>query len=182
MTGRPVIFGRYLVIMTSNSRLTVSLEGDSDAYKRRLILIEYNKSKPASAIVNLSEKLLEKEASGILNWMLDGLEVLKARDFVLQLSQQQEQAVEDLLFESESPLIFVQDCLIRDNSNDLTTSECYNAYSAYCKTRKWNPLLSREAAKLITHAISVEFGLSQRNDINGKNGKDQRGWKGLKVK
>ena len=34
VTGRPVIYGRYLVIVTSNSRLTVSLEGDSDAYRR----------------------------------------------------------------------------------------------------------------------------------------------------
>lgn len=180
--GRPVIYGRYLVIVTSNSRLTVSLEGDSDAYRRRLILIEYNKAKPEDVIVKLSEQLLEKEASGILNWMLDGSDELKRQGYVIHLSPEQERTVDDLLLESESPRIFVKECLIRDESSILTTSDCYNAYSVYCKMRKWYPLHSRDASKLITHAISIVFGLSQRNDIPNEKGKDQRGWKGIKVK
>ena len=182
VTGRPVIYGKYLVIVTSNSRLKVNLEGDADAYRRRLIVIELNKAKPDSVIVNFSEQLLENEASGILNWMLDGLDILKRQGYVIELSIEQKRVVDDLLLESESPNIFVKECLVRDESSILTTSDCFNTYSTYCKNRKWLPLDSRDASKLITQAIAVEFGLSQRNDIRGSNGKDQRGWKGIKVK
>ena len=182
VTDRPVIFGRYLIIVTSNSRLTVNLEGDSDAYRRRLVLIEYDKYRPDNVIVKLSEQLLESEASGILNWMLDGLDELKRQGYVIRLSLEQERAVDDLLMESESPHIFVKECLIADEVAKLTTSDCYTAYATYCKKRGWNVLQSRDAAKQITHAITVEFGLSQRNDIPNATGKDQRGWKGIKVK
>jgi phage/plasmid-associated DNA primase len=181
VTDRPVIMGRYLVLVTSNSRLTINLEGDEKAYRRRLVLIEYSKEKPDNVIVDLSEQLLEKEASGILNWMLDGLDELKGNKFVLQLSTGQQRAVDDLLLESESHKIFVKDCIVKDDSARLTTSDCLNAYSAYCKSRKGTPLPQRDAGRLVAEAITSEFQVTQSHDITGENGRDQRGWKGLKL-
>lgn len=182
VTGRPAIRGHYLVVVTSNSRLTVNLEGDADAYRRRLILIEYAKDENMSVIFNFSEQLLEKEASGVLNWMLDGLDRLKRTGYVINLAPDQKQKIDDLLMESESHTAFVKDCIVRDDSSALIAGDCYDAYSKYCKKRGWPPSPAREASKEITHAILVQFQLSQRNDMPGKNGKDQRGWKGIKVK
>ena len=182
VTGRPVIYGKYLVIVTTNSRLTLNLEGDQDAYRRRLILIECNKTRPDNVIVNLSELLLETEASGILNWMLDGLDLLRNQGYVIELSPEQKRAVDDLLLESENHLIFVKECLVRDKTAILMTSDCFNAYCAYCKSRKWSPSLQRDASKLITHAITIEYGVTQSHDITNEKVSNQRGWHGLRLK
>lgn len=182
VTGRPSIYGRYLVIVTSNCRLKVHLEGDQEAYRRRLIMVEYKNTKSDSVIVDFSERLLDTEAPGILNWMLDGRDILSLNEYVLKLSPEQKKVVDDLLLESESAMIFVQECLIREEPARLTTIECFNAYGMYCKARNWNPLLQSDANKLITQAITIVFAITQCHDIPGINGTSQRGWRGIKVK
>ena len=66
------------VLLTCNSRLTVHLEGDTEAWRRRLVPIEYCKPKPENVIVDLDKEILATEASGVLNWMLEGLDKLPA--------------------------------------------------------------------------------------------------------
>ena len=65
--------GEFNVIVVSNSRLTVHLEGDVSAWQRRLKIIAYEKPKPATVIPRLDKQILQSEASGVSNWMLDGL-------------------------------------------------------------------------------------------------------------
>jgi hypothetical protein len=58
-------------------------------------------------IADLSEQILKGEASGVLNWMLEGLEKIRADGWQLHLTFQQQKLVDDLLLESESYTVFV---------------------------------------------------------------------------
>src|SRR4029077_9130456 len=80
----PVVVCKFNAIVTCNSRLTVHLEGDTDAWRRRLVIINYEKPKPENVIADLSEKILENEISGVLNWQLDGLEKVRADGWQLR--------------------------------------------------------------------------------------------------
>ena len=52
----PSIVGSFNVIVTCNSRLTVHLEGDTDAWRRRLVIINYHKPKPEKVITDLDHR------------------------------------------------------------------------------------------------------------------------------
>ena len=66
------LHGNFDVIITANSRLCVRLEGDDEAWHRRLLLLPFERKKPKERITNFAGKLLHNEGPGILNWMLRG--------------------------------------------------------------------------------------------------------------
>ena len=105
----PGIVCKFNIVVTCNSRLTVRLEGDTAAWRRRLVPIEYRKPKPEKVITDLSERILAREASGVLNWMLKGLEKVRADGWQLHLTSAQQQLVDDLLLESDSHTVFVRE-------------------------------------------------------------------------
>src|SRR5206468_580284 len=104
---------QFNVIVTSNSRLTVYLEGDADAWRRRLVIVNYDRPKPPVVIPDLAEKILREEGPGVLNFMLDGLESLRAANWDLRLNEAQQRCVDDLLLESDSHRVFVSECLVK---------------------------------------------------------------------
>jgi hypothetical protein len=57
----PGIVCKFNIVVTCNSRLTVHLEGDTGAWRRRLAIIEYRKPKPEKPIADLSEQIFCKE-------------------------------------------------------------------------------------------------------------------------
>lgn len=73
----PVMQCQFNVVVTSNSRLVVFLEGDADAWRRRLAIVSFTKTKPSEAIPKLAERILAEEGPGVLNFMLDGLDALR---------------------------------------------------------------------------------------------------------
>ena len=63
--------GEFGVAVSCNSRLRVKLDGDVEAWRRRLLIIRYEKPKPPKRILDFAKTLLASEASGILRWMVD---------------------------------------------------------------------------------------------------------------
>ncbi len=179
---RPEIICRFNVIVTCNSRLKVNLEGDTDAWRRRLVIIEYRNNPPETKLADLSERILREEAPGVLNWMLAGLEKLRADNWQLNMSPRHEKIVSDLLLESDSHNVFVAECLERDGTEFLTVADCYEAYVNFTSQRGWAALPQNRFGKLIYEAIVRKFSITQRNDIKDANGKAQRGWKGVCLK
>ena len=99
-------------------------------------------------IVNLSEEILSAEASGVLNWMLEGLAKLKADDWVLRLTAKQTKTVDDLLLQSDSSNVFVRECLESDEGGGTITSlDLFEAYSRYCRGRDWTALPRHKAGE-----------------------------------
>jgi phage/plasmid-associated DNA primase len=178
----PQIKCQFNMIMTSNSRLTVYLEGDADAWRRRLVIVRYERGKPSTPIPNFAEVIVSEEGPGVLNFMLDGLDALRRDNWKLNLSEGQQARVDDLLLESDSHREFVRNCLAKDTSaTGLTKAEVFTAYVEHCERREWIPMSKARFGKLGAEVIAQEFGLSVRGDITGPDGKQNDGWKSLRL-
>ena len=179
----PSLTCAFNVIVTSNSRLTVHLEGDVDAWQRRLAIISYERAKPANVIFDLDERILTKEGPGVLNWMLDGLYALRIANWQLTLHPRQQYRVDELLQESDSVNVFFTERCVADSlAPGVTVSETFGAYADFCMNRGWNPVdryrFGREAPDMVQRI----FRLVTRHDIKGTDGKSQRGWKTLRLR
>jgi P4 family phage/plasmid primase-like protien len=175
----PCIICRFNVIVTCNSRLTVRLEGDVEAWRRRLVIIEYRKPKPEKVIADLDRRILEGESSGVLNWMLEGLDKLRADNWQLVLTANQQATVNNLLLESEAHAVFARECLKLDSAKMLTLSDAYAAYVEFCTQHGWAALTRNKFTPAVTDEVVRQFGITTRNDIPDAKGNAQRGWKRL---
>lgn len=176
---RPDLVCRFNAVVTCNSRLTVHLEGDTGAWRRRLAIVEYKNSKPETVITDLSEQILAKEGSGVLNWMIEGSEKLRADGWTLRLNENQQRVVDDLLMESEADVVFAKECLRREDGAELTVARCYEAYVAFCNERGWVAMPRKRFSTMISDTVTRQFGMTLRHDLTDDDGKNQRGWKGL---
>jgi P4 family phage/plasmid primase-like protien len=176
---RPEIVCQFNAIVTCNSRLTVHLEGDTEAWRRRLAIIEYEKPKPESVITDLSDQILAKEAPGVLNWMLEGLVKLRADGWQLRLNPRQQRVVDDLLLESDADVVFARECLVKQEGESLTIARCYEAYVTFCNQRGWVAMPRKRFTTVIADTVTREFGITVRHDLCDDDGKNQRGWRGV---
>ena len=175
----PSITCRFNVLATCNSRLTVHLEGDVAAWRRRLVIIEYRKPKPEKVVANLDELILQQEAAGVLNWMLEGLDKLRADGWQLHLNARQQTVVNNLLLESDSLAVFAREGLRRATGGLLTVSDGFAAYVEFCTEHGWAALPKNKFTSGIADVVVRQFGLTVRHDIPDGGGKPQRGWKAL---
>jgi P4 family phage/plasmid primase-like protien len=180
--GGPEIEGYFNVVIICNALPNIRFEGDSGAWKRRLLLVQYQKPKPNTVITTLADMILKDEGAGVLNWALDGLKKLRENKWCFKLTTNQSELVDKVLLQSDSPRQFVRRCLVEEKDCLLTQDDCSGSYVLFCKGIGWLPLASTKACPIIEEEIMRQFGLNRRNDIKGSNGKDQRGWKGIKVK
>jgi putative DNA primase/helicase len=176
---QPSIICRFNIIVTCNSRLTVHLEGDTEAWRRRLAIIEYRRPKPQNVIADLGQRILAEEAPGVLNWMLEGQDKIRAAGWQLRLSERQQTRVDNLLLESDGHSVFARECLRREVGGQVTAPECFAAYVEFCTGRGWAALQKNKFASLIGDVIVHQFGLTPRHDIRDDCGKSQRGWRGI---
>ncbi len=173
------IRGEFNSIITSNSRLCVRLDGDAAAWRRRILIIDFDQKPVEKRIPFFAARLLEEEGSGILRWMIDGAVAMLddlARFGAVQLSQQQTKRIEDLLAESDSIRAFVRDCIVPgDSLSTITVTELTAAYFDYCDSRGWE---ARSRHRFETAAADVMMEIhraSKRNDIR-RDEKNQRGY------
>jgi phage/plasmid-associated DNA primase len=138
--------GDLNVLITSNSRLLVKLEGDIGAWQRRLIIIEFFGSGPTKRIDQFHEILLTHEGSGILNFALEGL-LKYEHDHNLKgdiiLSDTQKARVTGLLSESDGLRTFLETELVLTKNADLTDDEITTAFAKYARTKQWRLLKAR---------------------------------------
>lgn len=181
-TGCFQIQGNFNVLITSNARLRVRLQGDLSAWKRRLTIVRYEAPPPVKKIPDFGAFLIRTEGSGILNWALVGAQKLLSEipdgggDMVL--TRRQHEVVNSLLAESDSLRHFLQDCLVVNEHRDVTVTELVEAYAAYCPERKWQALpITEVQANLETLMLEI-YGVTKRHDIK-RNDKSQRGFNGV---
>jgi P4 family phage/plasmid primase-like protien len=178
----PLIVCKFNVIVTCNSRLTVHLEGDTEAWRRRLAIVAYHKAKPTKIIADLDRQILAEEPSGVLNWMIEGLDKIRADDWQLRLTAEQQKLVDNLLLESDGHNLFVREELTRVRGGQLTVDDCFAAYVEFCTERGWVSQTRNKFARLIADSVAHTFGITVRHDIKDGSGKAQRGWNGLQVR
>jgi phage/plasmid-associated DNA primase len=180
-TGSYHFQGKFNVIITSNSRLRMNLQGDVEAWRRRLLIIRFMMSPPKRKIPNFSEILIREEGPGILNWALGGLKMLM-RDIEetgdVRLTDLQELVVDSLLVESDSLRFFLRDNVMRKNGCDLSVAEIMQAYAHYCPDKGWFPMPEGQ----ITHqlpTLMLELFQTVKSNSCKREGRAARGYRGV---
>lgn len=175
--------GNFNVLITSNSRLRVRLDGDAGAWRRRLVIIRFEKPPPLRRIPNLAETLVAEEGPGILRWALAGYvaarkEIAELGD--LFLSAEQQARVDALLSESDSLRRFIRECT-EPGAGNATTSELTEGYFRFCSDRDWTPQPARTVERILNDILLETYGVSRSHDIR-RNGHALRGWRGVRLK
>lgn len=172
--------GDFHVVIVSNNHLKLALDGDLKAWERRLLVVDFNKPKtPKKRIVNFADELFKEEASGILNWMIEGALKFQAdikKTGTLSLNQTQLERIQGMLYDSDSAQSFVEQCVSVEKNGDVTTDELLLGYFDLCNKRNWKPVSSHEFLTRLPDLIGVRFKVCRRNDIM-RNGKAARGFK-----
>ena len=129
--------GEFCIIVTSNNDLHVRLDGDSDAWRRRLILLCFVNPAPAKPIDNFAARLFNEEGEGILNWMVHGavafLEELKEHGRI-HLPPALQDLADKLLYNSDSVHSFVADKVVQKCGESLLAANVFPEYVTYCNT------------------------------------------------
>jgi len=176
--------GNFNVLMTSNNRLKIRLQGDIDAWKRRMLLIRYENHPPKNKIPNFSEKLIQEEGPGILNWAIEGLNLLML-DITLCggiiLNGDQKGVVDSLLAESDSLRSFLLKNLVQATGSDLTVNEIVQAYARYCPDMSWDPLPETQIHRQLPSLMLELFQTPKSNSIK-RDGVSARGFRGVAFK
>jgi phage/plasmid-associated DNA primase len=155
---------------------------EEETWRRRLAIVDYHKAKPTQVIADLDQQILTTEASGVLNWMIEGLDKIRADGWQLNLSSEQQKAVDDLLLESDAHNLFAREALTHADGGQLTVTDCFSAYVEFCTGRGWTTLTRNKFSSTIGDVVARTYGLTVRNDIKDAENKAQRGWKGLQLR
>ena len=144
----------------------------------KAILFDQQFSREAgTAEPDLGKKILAEEASGILNWLLEG--VRRYREHGLAEPSEVTEAVEAQRLESDNVAQFISTSLdegrlVADAEADVQTSVLYRMYTAWCREENYAPLGQRrfnnrvEALKYRKHKRSTYYFLGLR--VNGQMG------------
>lgn len=185
------IVGKFNVIITSNSNQPILLQNDRDAWARRVLTIAFKGEQPKNPIPNFDDVLLAEERSGIFNELLKRLKIILAEGGKIEASEAQKRAINDLLDESESPRVFLQNCVeaveppagvsLRKCNCNLTSEELYMEYMEYCNGRHWEPVPTRSFQEKMVDLMPLIFKRFRRNDIV-RNGTNHRGYYAVQFK
>ena len=179
--NKQAIRGDYHVMIVSNNKLRIALDGDEDAWRRRLLVVDFKNPKPTRPIPNFAAKLVKKEASGILNWLIEGAVEYRAqmeKHGTLCLNEEQQQRVDMLLENSDSVAQFVRQSVVPKVGKDVSTQELLLGYYRRCDSRDLTPVASQAFFTRVPDLLAQMFKTIRRNDIN-REGKAVRGFKGL---
>jgi hypothetical protein len=175
-------------VRTSGVAIGFTAVGDSEAWARRLLWIDFTQPKAAKVIHGFDGWLLEHEGSGILNWMLEGAVKLLAvldRHEPFPMTAEQRQRVDNLLSESDAARKFITTCVQRSPFplDCITATDLFSAYLTFCDERGWSPLSQRafemKAKDLMVqvHRACPTKHLNQKEGFGG-----QRGYQGVTLK
>lgn len=173
--------GRFNILMTSNARLKVRLQGDTGAWKRRLLIVRYEAPPPRKKIPGFADLLVRMEGSGILNWALRGLGALLAdvRELGdIRLSEKQDHVVDSLLAESDSLRRFLQHSVMPTSVCDLSVDEIIRGYAEYCPEMGWAASPEAEIQRQLPTLMLELFKTTRAHDIR-RNGRSVRGFHGV---
>jgi P4 family phage/plasmid primase-like protien len=160
-----------------------SILEDSDARFRREIYLPfpYKFEEGKNADPRLLEKLTtDEELSGIFNILMIALRNIQKNDriYLNQKTIQERREKHELLKDPISTFLKVAVSEDSVPSDYVTKDDFYNAYVKYCKFHNLPFQSKEEFGKIIKRFPNVEEG---RESKNGKNGKRNTIWKGIKL-
>ncbi len=180
-TGSFQFQGKFNILMTSNCRLKVKLQGDVGAWRRRMLIVRYEAPAPKKKIPDFGELLIREEGSGILNWAIKGLRMLLidiAETGDIRLTPRQAGVVDSLLAESDSLRYFLRENVVKAPGSDLSVGEIVQAYAHYCPDKGWDPLPETQIGRQLPDLMMELFHVVKTNNTL-RDGKAARGFRGV---
>jgi phage/plasmid-associated DNA primase len=176
------IRGNFNILVTANTILHILLDGDHEAWHRRIIRIHFTKHYNGARIPEISRILLAEEGSGILNFFLQGAIKLLCdcrSHGDIQLSPRQQSLLHTMLAESDSLALYLQSAITRvpyAEGTGVATDEILQGYIDFCQQQHWNPQIasfSRHLPKL----MAKFFGASPTHNLERHGKKTTRGYR-----
>jgi phage/plasmid-associated DNA primase len=174
----------FNVLISCNGRLRIRLDGDADAWERRILIIHYPAPMATPPQPGFSKWLFDNEGSGILNWAILGYYRLLediGKSGTIQLSTNQRNRVLDLIEGSDCAASFVTKRLTLSKGSSLTSEELFEQYVLYCKERNWRPITDHHFKRRIEGEITTHFGISKSHSIL-RDGTHRNGFSGIGIK
>ena len=175
--SKKVVNGQQNIIITTNSRLRVNLQGDQTAWKRRMRIIQFDQP-VERAIADFDKILIEQEGSGILNWFIEGAIEVAAwanNGGQFPVTVEQMARVDDLLDASDSLRLFVETRTQRQPGSDVTSEELFDAYENFCAQKHWKATSKGRVFDELPGLMEKIYKRPRRNDIK-RDGGTRRGY------
>jgi len=168
--GKHQFNGDFNVLVTSNCRLrfTFEQEEDEEAWRRRLLVIEFVRPKIERRIPNFADELLREEGEGILAWAISGAvdhrkELAEGGDYKLTPSQTDH--INALIAESSSADAFVRGQIQKHAGAQVTVQELEEAYFRFCEARGWRPFSARQFEHVLSPLMLKVYHAHKRTDL-----------------
>jgi putative DNA primase/helicase len=180
MTGGDKISARFLhrewfdfypefkIFLATNHKPVI--RGTDHAIWRRIRLIPFTVTIPEDEQDKELPRKLLAEASGILNWALEGCLAWQREG--LEVPDEVRQATESYRAEMDVLAAFLDDRCILDPNTRVTSKELYQAYMSWCRDCGEEPLSQRAFGR----------ALSERGFTPAKLTGGTRGWVGIALK
>ena len=165
---RASLMGVFNILITSNNRLRVRLDGDEEAWRRRLLLVKFENPPVKKKIADFSKILIRDEGKGILNWMINGAKMALAdiaEGKSIKLPEKLQKEADRLLFESNSVNNFIEECVVTAPGKDVSTFELQTAYVTYCNSNNLMAQPTKTAAMIFTKVMREKFNALNVNSI-----------------
>jgi putative DNA primase/helicase len=130
--GQPFILKQYAKLIFNCNELPKDVE-HTNAYFRRFLIIPFDVTiQPHEQDKNLHSKIIEKELSGVFNWVLEGLKrLLEQKKF--SDCEAAQKAVEQYKIESNSVQMFLNENEYKSSStNYKLIKDLYPEYRTFC--------------------------------------------------
>ena len=138
--GQPYTINQYAKLIFNCNELPKDVE-HTNAYFRRFLIIPFNVIiSEEEKDIQLADKIIDNELSGVFNWVLDGLNrLLKQKKFTH--SEVVKQAVEDYKSKSDSVKMFIDENNYHPSPKDYKLiKDLYSSYRIYCQEDGFYPV------------------------------------------
>jgi len=186
--GSASLIGNFGVVITSNHTLKLNTKDDLEAWRRRLLVIDFPNTFTGRKIPNFSNKLLHEEGDAIFAWAVYGRMLLE-KDIQkygsIFLTKNQHLKVSQIVDYSNSLSFFLESEISKDTRNRLsnvTTIEICEAYENFCHERGVQILPKNVLEKRLPSLMKQMFGVVKVNSIPGPHGRCARGYNGVRLK
>jgi len=180
------ISGYFNVVIATNEKLTVTVNGDADAWQRRILPVTYNAPPPAKKIDEYELVLLRTEGSGILN--------LAAAAYGRLLNKMEEYGdvslpivmrnrIDSFLPEVEHLRIYLKAFLQAEKGSRIAKEDILDGYLEFAEQCGWEASASQTVRKELTMLIKEIFAVSESHSVHDDDDdKVVRGYRGLMFK
>ena len=181
------IRGEFAVLIASNERLQVRLDGECDvgAWRRRLNIIEYApRPSHVKPVPDFSRQLVREEGSGILSWLISGavdvLREIQETGNRLRKTQRQLDRVDALLAESTALEVYLG-ASVEVGDGDIAVNELTSGFFDFCNAKGWRAGSAREVENRLSDLMLRLFSVARSNSLK-RDGKAVRGFRGVVMK